>query len=158
MSDSLDSADPVVAPSSTPVTAGRLLREAREAAGLHIASLAVSLKVPVRKLELLEADRFDELPDAVFCANDQMAMGFLRAMDERGIHAPDDIAVIGFDDIPLSRYVKPAISTIGTSRLNWGSTAARQLIGFLEKETPFQPQRIPTYFLPRESSTLQRNA
>lgn len=47
-------------------SAGTLLREAREAAGLHIAALAVSLKVPVKKLEALEADRFDLLPDAVF--------------------------------------------------------------------------------------------
>lgn len=47
-------------------TAGALLRRAREAAGLHVAALAVSLKVPVRKLEALEADRYDELPDAVF--------------------------------------------------------------------------------------------
>ncbi len=47
-------------------SAGQLLRAAREAHGLHIAALAVSLKVPVKKLELLEADRFDELPDAVF--------------------------------------------------------------------------------------------
>ncbi|MBI2772289.1 MAG: helix-turn-helix domain-containing protein [Burkholderiales bacterium] len=47
-------------------TAGTLLREAREAAGLHVAALAVSLKVPVRKLEALEADRLDLLPDAVF--------------------------------------------------------------------------------------------
>lgn len=107
MSDSLDSADPVVAPSSTPVTAGRLLREAREAAGLHIASLAVSLKVPVRKLELLEADRFDELPDAVFvralassvCRNLKMDPALVLphlpqtsaprlAADDGGINAP----------------------------------------------------------------------
>lgn len=47
-------------------TAGTLLREAREAAGIHIAALAVSLKVPVKKLEALELDRFDLLPDAVF--------------------------------------------------------------------------------------------
>ena len=47
-------------------TAGQLLRAAREAAGLHIAALALSLKVPVRKLEALEADRLDLLPDAVF--------------------------------------------------------------------------------------------
>ena len=49
-----------------PVSAGTLLRQAREAAGLHIAALAVSLKVPVKKLEALEADRIDLLPDAVF--------------------------------------------------------------------------------------------
>ena len=47
-------------------TAGQLLRQAREAAGLHVAALAVALKVPVRKLEALEEDRFDLLPDAVF--------------------------------------------------------------------------------------------
>jgi cytoskeleton protein RodZ len=45
---------------------GTLLRLAREQAGLHVATLAASLKVPVRKLEALEADRFDQLPDAVF--------------------------------------------------------------------------------------------
>jgi cytoskeleton protein RodZ len=47
-------------------TAGRLLRQAREAAGLHVAALAVSLKVPVRKLEALEDDRYEALPDTVF--------------------------------------------------------------------------------------------
>ncbi len=55
------------APSSLlQMTAGQMLREAREASGLHIAALAVSLKVPVRKIEALESDRLDELPDAVF--------------------------------------------------------------------------------------------
>ena len=48
------------------VTAGVLLRQARMAQGLHIAALAVSLKVPVKKIEALEADRLDELPDLVF--------------------------------------------------------------------------------------------
>ncbi len=94
------------------------------------------------------------LPDAVFCSNDQMAVGFVRAMHEHGLQAPDDIAVIGFDDIPLSRYMQPSISTIGTSRFEWGVTAVRQLIDFLENETPFQPHRIRTHFIPRQSSTL----
>ncbi|HVZ43046.1 MAG TPA: helix-turn-helix domain-containing protein [Ramlibacter sp.] len=47
-------------------SAGAMMRRAREAAGLHIATLAVSLKVPVRKLEALEEDRYDQLSDAVF--------------------------------------------------------------------------------------------
>ena len=59
-----DSVNPEVA--DIGVSAGLLLRQAREAAGLHIAALAVSLKVPVKKLEALEADRLDLLPDAVF--------------------------------------------------------------------------------------------
>jgi cytoskeleton protein RodZ len=48
------------------MTAGRLLREARQAQGLHIAALASAIKVAPRKLELLESDRLDELPDATF--------------------------------------------------------------------------------------------
>lgn len=51
---------------AAPPTAGQMLRAAREAAGLHIAALAVSMKVPVKKLEALEADRADLLLDAVF--------------------------------------------------------------------------------------------
>ena len=48
------------------MTAGGLLKEARQAAGMHIAALAVALKVPVSKLEALEADNFTVLPDTVF--------------------------------------------------------------------------------------------
>lgn len=62
--DSSVSAPPAAAEEG--VTAGALLRRAREAAGLHVAALAVSLKVPVRKLEALESDRYDLLSDAVF--------------------------------------------------------------------------------------------
>ncbi len=95
-----------------------------------------------------------DLPDAVFCANDQMAIGFLCAMQEQGLQAPHDIAVVGFDDIPLTRCMQPSISTIGTSRFEWGATAVHQLIDFLENDTPFELHRIPTRFLARQSSTL----
>jgi LacI family transcriptional regulator len=93
------------------------------------------------------------LPEAVFCANDQMAIGVLCAMKELGLHAPADIAVVGFDDIPLARYMQPSLSTIGASRFEWGTAAVRQLIDFLENETPFQSHRIATHFLPRQSSS-----
>lgn len=53
-------------PPAAASTAGGLLKQARQAQGLHIAALAASIKVTQRKLELLEADRFDELPDATF--------------------------------------------------------------------------------------------
>ncbi len=95
-----------------------------------------------------------EFPEAVFCANDQMALGFLRAMKEHGLHAPADIAVVGFDDIPQTRYMQPSVSTISASRFEWGMTAVRQLIDFLENESPFQPRRIPTRLQARQSSTL----
>ncbi len=96
----------------------------------------------------------DDLPEVVFCANDQMAIGFLGAMKERGLFAPTDIAVVGFDDIPLARYMQPSLSTVGASRLEWGAAAVRQLIDFLDNKAPFQPHRMPTYFLPRQSCTL----
>lgn len=56
----------MVAPVSTSVSAGALLRQARERSGMHIGALAVGLKVPVKKIEALEGDRLDLLPDAVF--------------------------------------------------------------------------------------------
>lgn len=100
----------------------------------------------------------NDLPDAVFCANDQMAIGFLRAMREHGLNAPADIAVVGFDDIPLTRFMQPSVSTIGASRFEWGTIAIRQLIDFLETDTPFQLHRIPTRFLARDSSTLSNRS
>jgi cytoskeleton protein RodZ len=63
MSDDTSAAAPAAV---APTTAGSLLRKARQAQGLHIAALAAAIKVGQRKLEALEADRFDELPDATF--------------------------------------------------------------------------------------------
>jgi len=95
------------------------------------------------------------LPDAVFCANDQMAIGFLRAMSENGLRAPQDIALVGFDDIQIAKYLQPALSTVGASRFSWGASAATQLIDFLENGTPFHPCRMRTQLIERESSSLQ---
>jgi LacI family transcriptional regulator len=101
--------------------------------------------------------RTNDLPEAVFCANDQMAIGFIKALKENDLKAPDDVAVVGFDDILISKYMQPTLSTIGASRFSWGSLAATQLIDFLENETPFQICRIPTKLIQRESSTRNRN-
>jgi len=62
----------------SPVKAGAMLREVREAQGLHIAALAVALKVPVRKLEALEAGRFEQLPDMVFARS--LALSVCRTL------------------------------------------------------------------------------
>lgn len=97
-----------------------------------------------------------ELPDAVLCANDQMAIGFIRATKEHGLAVPGDIAVVGFDDIPLARYIQPPLSTVGASRFAWGSLAATGLIEFLETGNPPQPSRIPVKLIERESSMLKR--
>lgn len=93
------------------------------------------------------------LPDAVFCANDQMAIGLLRALKEANMQAPGDMAVVGFDDIPLARYTQPSLSTVGASRFEWGAGAVEQLIAFLDCGTPFTPARISTHFCARQSSS-----
>ena len=59
-------------------SAGALLRAARERQGLHVAALAAAIKIPQRKLELLESDRLDELPDAAFAR--ALALSVCRAL------------------------------------------------------------------------------
>ncbi|MBX9792674.1 MAG: helix-turn-helix domain-containing protein, partial [Burkholderiaceae bacterium] len=66
MSDVKSAAPASAAPQPASLSAGAMLREARQAKGLHIAALAASIKVSQRKLELLEADKISELPDATF--------------------------------------------------------------------------------------------
>ncbi|MCB8928465.1 MAG: LacI family DNA-binding transcriptional regulator [Ardenticatenaceae bacterium] len=95
-----------------------------------------------------------ELPDAVFCNNDQMAIGFMRAMKEHNLSAPEDIGVVGFDDIKIAKYLQPSLTTVGMSRFSWGAAAANQLIDVLENDSDFpKAERIPTKLIPRESST-----
>lgn len=100
----------------------------------------------------------NDLPDAVFCANDQMAIGFMRAMKDYQLKAPDDMGIVGFDDIKIAKYLQPSLSTVGMSRFSWGAAAATQLIDFLENENPFpKPYRIGTKLIQRESSTKNYN-
>jgi LacI family transcriptional regulator len=92
------------------------------------------------------------LPEAVFCANDQMAIGLVKAMKEHHVRIPEDIAVVGFDNIQITQYIQPTLSTVGASRFEWGAKAAEYLIAFIENKSPFEPQRIPTQLIRRESS------
>lgn len=73
-------------------------------------------------------------PDAVFAANDMMALGCLFALSQAGIHVPDDIALAGFDDIPLARYVYPSLTTMRVNIAEVGARAVRMLLAQLGKE------------------------
>ncbi len=53
----------------------------------------------------------NDSPDAIFCANDMMAIGCLEALREADVSVPDDIALAGFDDVPIARYVNPPLTT-----------------------------------------------
>jgi LacI family transcriptional regulator len=54
----------------------------------------------------------DAAPTAIFAANDLMAAGAMRALGERGMHVPDEVSVVGFDDAPLAEMVSPAVTTV----------------------------------------------
>ena len=73
----------------------------------------------------------------VFCASDVMALGVLQAARKLGLQVPERLSIIGFDNILLSEYVTPPLTTIGQSPYNLGLAAVKMLIHFIEgKKTP----------------------
>jgi LacI family transcriptional regulator len=66
-------------------------------------------------------------PTAVFAANDVIATGALMALREAGLRVPDDMAVMGFDDIPMAKLLNPALTTTTQFQANLGQRAAQML-------------------------------
>lgn len=83
-------------------------------------------------------------PSAIFAGNDMMGIGVLRAAAERNIRVPHELSVIGFDDIQMSRYVYPALTTVGQSILQLGEQAAELLLRRIAAPQPSTEQRIVT--------------
>lgn len=78
-------------------------------------------------------------PDAIFAASDTMALGVVRALQEKGLRVPDDVAVIGFDDLPPASQTNPALTTIKQPILRFGMNAVEVLIDIMENgsEPPY---------------------
>jgi LacI family transcriptional regulator len=93
----------------------------------------------------------DDLPSAFVCANDEMAMGAIRAIKEKGLKVPGDIAVVGFDDINVSKYFTPSLTTIRVPRKEWGIIAAQTLFKMLEQQFDFEPEPITVELMSRNS-------
>jgi LacI family transcriptional regulator len=70
-----------------------------------------------------------ERPDAVFAANDMMAVGALLAFQEAGVRCPEDIAVVGFDDVPIAALMRPALTTLRVNIAEMGRRGVERLIG-----------------------------
>ena len=87
------------------------------------------------------------LPDAVFAANDMMALGCLFALSQAGVQVPGDVALAGFDDIPLSRYVHPPLTTMRVEIAELGARAIHRLLAAGEDGTP--PVRPAELLQPR---------
>lgn len=91
--------------------------------------------------------------DAVFAHNDLSAAGALRALRAAGRPAPDDVAVVGFDDIPMDRHTDPALTTVRQPMRQTGGTAARVLLGHLAGvAAPNQPAAPHTELVVRSSA------
>ena len=86
-------------------------------------------------------------PDAVFAANDMMALGCLYAFNEAGVRVPDDIALAGFDDIPLARFVHPTLTTM---RVNIAELGGRAMTGLLDAVDANDEKAAPTQTLTTE--------
>jgi LacI family transcriptional regulator, galactose operon repressor len=91
-------------------------------------------------------------PTAVFAANDCMAFGALSAFRELGLDVPRDVAVAGFDDIPMARYVNPGLTSVHVDFAELGQRATDRLLAAL-RDTPHQPRRetVPTTLVVRRS-------
>ncbi|MFG6430504.1 LacI family DNA-binding transcriptional regulator [Roseateles sp. LYH14W] len=76
-----------------------------------------------------------ERPDAVFAANDIMAIGLLGTLIAAGVRVPEDIALAGFDDIPVARYVSPALTTMHVPIAALGQQALDALADALEQDS-----------------------
>lgn len=79
-----------------------------------------------------------EMPDAFFCANDEMAWGCIRALTEMGLRVPEDISVMGFDDNTLAAYYTPSITTIHSPVVELGNMSALELIRLIQQDETIQ--------------------
>ncbi|MEU9664007.1 LacI family DNA-binding transcriptional regulator [Streptomyces bobili] len=75
-------------------------------------------------------------PTAVFVCSDRMALGVYEALAERGLRVPDDISVVGFDDLPESRWSTPALTTVRQPLAEMAATALRLLVRMMDGERP----------------------
>ena len=78
--------------------------------------------------------RLTKPPTAIFAANDLMAMGAMLAIREAGLTVPDDVAVVGFDDIPSAKLINPALSSVNQQQRHLGQRAAQMLFERLKGE------------------------
>ena len=98
-----------------------------------------------------------KLPTAVVVANDLMALGAMQEFKSAGLQVPQDISIVGFDDISFASLSEPALTTVCSPRVEFGRRAFEALMLTVDK--PHQQGieiRIPTYLIKRESTAPPR--
>jgi LacI family transcriptional regulator len=97
--------------------------------------------------------RAEQRPTAIFCCNDMMAIGLYRAIAELGLRIPDDVAVIGFDDIDLSQYLTPPLTTIKQPKHQIGEAAVGMLLERIkDRNLPARRVMLKTQLVVRKST------
>jgi LacI family transcriptional regulator, repressor for deo operon, udp, cdd, tsx, nupC, and nupG len=92
-------------------------------------------------------------PTAVFAANDEMAIGAIKAIKAAGLSVPEDISVMGFDDIGFAEYCDPPLTTVHQPRNRMGETLMQVMLGILDGETPERTEiLLPHRLVLREST------
>lgn len=97
-------------------------------------------------------------PDALFAASDMMAIGAMRAIEQAGLRVPEDIAVVGFDDIPAACRTTPPLTTIAQPIQRCGAVAADNLMDLVEDPNPtLRSLILTTDLVVRGSSVVKQN-
>lgn len=90
-------------------------------------------------------------PTAVFTANDAMAIGALSSLRESGVRVPEDIALVGFDDVPIARYLAPPLTTVSVPIAELGRSGFELLHALTRGEPPPPTRKLKTALVVRES-------
>ncbi|UOF90355.1 LacI family transcriptional regulator [Fodinisporobacter ferrooxydans] len=84
----------------------------------------------------------EQKPTAIFASNDEMAIGAMKACKSKGLRIPDDISIIGFDDVPISTLVEPELTTVSQPKYEIGSQAMKMLLNIIETNDLKQKQIV----------------
>lgn len=97
--------------------------------------------------------RLSSRPTAVFCQSDSIAVGALKAIEEAGLKCPDDLSIIGYDDLDLCKYIKPRLTTVRQDTVLMGKTAAKALIRLINNpdSEPIKSMVLPVELVVRDS-------
>lgn len=98
-----------------------------------------------------------ERPTALFCENDEMAIGALKRIKQQGLRVPQDISLVGFDDIPFAAYCDPPLTTIAQPAETFGRKAVEMLIALIEKTPLPERQVVLPFELALRGSTAAPN-
>ncbi len=98
-----------------------------------------------------------ELPEAVFAANDQMAIEAIMVAQEQGLRVPEDIAVVGFDDIPMASSIAPALTTVHQPIYELGWHAAQTALEMIKSAKEERPLTVPRLSLLPTSLIVRRS-